>query len=169
LEFPAVGYSGRKSKLEVTILIEIGSKAPAFSAMTDAGEKVALKDFKGKKVVLYFYPRDLTPGCTTEACDFRDHHIQLKKRGVVVLGVSKDDVATHVKFREKHDLNFPLLADTDGVICEKYGVWQEKSLYGKKFKGIVRTTFVIDEEGRIAHVFPKVRVKEHVAKLLELL
>jgi peroxiredoxin Q/BCP len=150
-------------------LIEVGKKAPPFSALTDAGKRIALKDFKGKKVVLYFYPRDLTPGCTTEACDFRDHHVQLKKRGVVVIGVSRDEVATHEKFRDKHELNFPLVADTDGEICEKYGVWQEKSLYGKKFMGIVRSTFVIDEDGRIAHVFPKVRVKGHVAELLELL
>ncbi len=151
------------------LLIEIGKKAPAFSALSDRGEKISLADFKGKKVILYFYPRDLTPGCTTEACDFRDQMGRLKTLGVVVLGVSRDDVATHEKFRDKYELNFPLLADVDGKICEKYGVWQEKSMYGKKSMGIVRSTFVIDEAGTIAHIFPKVQVKGHVDEIMAIL
>lgn len=147
--------------------IKEGKKAPSFTAVDDNGKKVSLKDFAGKKVVLYFYPKDMTPGCTTEACDFRDSMTKLKRKKVAVLGVSRDSQARHEKFRDKYDLNFPLLVDEDGKICEKYGVWQEKSLYGKKFMGIVRSTFIIDSEGKIAKHYPKVKVKGHVDQILE--
>ncbi len=143
-----------------------GAKAPAFTLVSDSGEKVSLADFKGKTVILYFYPKDLTPGCTQQACDFRDMSALLKKKKAVVLGVSKDPVATHGKFKDKHELNFPLLADEDGKVCQAYGVWQEKSLYGRKFMGIVRTTFVIRPDGVIGKIYPKVKVKDHVASVL---
>jgi thioredoxin-dependent peroxiredoxin len=146
-----------------------GGKAPAFTAETDTGEQVSLKDFKGKPVVLYFYPKDMTPGCTPEACDFRDSFARLKKLGVTVLGVSKDSASSHQKFKDKHDLPFTLLADTDGELCKSYGVWQEKSLYGRKFMGIVRSTFVIGPDQKILKIFPKVKVKGHVDELIELL
>ena len=149
--------------------LEAGRKAPLFTLPDDNGEKVALKDLKGKKVILYFYPKDMTPGCTTEACDFRDVRAKLSRKNTVVLGVSRDPVEKHQKFRDKYQLNFPLLSDENGKVCEKYGVWQEKQLYGKKFMGIVRTTYLIDENGKIEHVFEKVRVKGHSAKVLELL
>lgn len=147
-------------------MLEVGDKAPAFSLEDDQGKKVSLKDFGGQPVILYFYPKDLTPGCTTEACDFRDAAPKLKKRKIQVLGVSRDPVTQHGKFRDKHDLNFPLLADVDGKVCEAYGVWKEKSLYGRKFMGIERTTFVIDGKGKIAHVFRKVKVAGHVEAAL---
>lgn len=143
-----------------------GAKAPAFALADDTGKTVSLSDFKGKKVVLYFYPKDSTPGCTTEACDFRDNLNRLTKTGAVVLGVSADSVASHKKFKEKQGLNFPLLSDPDRKAIEAYGVWQEKSLYGRKFMGIVRSTFVIGEDGRIAKVFPKVKVAGHVDEVL---
>jgi thioredoxin-dependent peroxiredoxin len=146
-----------------------GSKAPAFKLESDSGEKIALADFAGKTVVLYFYPKDLTPGCTTEACDFRDNLTRLKRAGAVVLGVSKDTVALHTKFKTKHSLTFPLLSDPDGKVCEAYGVWQEKSLYGRKFMGIVRTTFVIGPDRKIVRIFDKVKVNGHVDAVLEAL
>lgn len=144
-----------------------GDRAPAFSLLSDTGETVSLRDFKGRDVVLFFYPKDATPGCTTEACDFRDSLARFSKLKVAVLGVSKDSVESHRKFKEKQGLNFPLLSDTDGKACEAYGVWQEKSLYGRKFMGIVRTTLVIGGDGRIRKVFPKVKVGGHVAAVLE--
>jgi peroxiredoxin Q/BCP len=145
----------------------IGKKAPAFSLKDQFGQKISLKDFLGKVVVLYFYPKDATPGCTQEACDFQDSLVQLKKSGAIVLGVSKDSVESHEKFAEKQGLSFSLLSDPEGQICEKYGVWKEKSLYGRKFMGIERTTFVIDRVGKIFEVFEKVKVKGHVAEVLE--
>jgi thioredoxin-dependent peroxiredoxin len=148
-------------------MLEEGKNAPAFSVKADDGKKVALKDFKGKTVILYFYPKDMTPGCTTQACDFRDFQATLKKKKAVVLGVSKDPIDRHLKFKEKYDLPFPLLSDEDGKLCEKYGVWQEKKLYGKSFMGIVRSTFVIDPEGKIQKIYPNVKVKGHVEKVLE--
>ncbi|MBI3543967.1 MAG: thioredoxin-dependent thiol peroxidase [Deltaproteobacteria bacterium] len=147
-------------------MLKEGDKAPAFQLESDSGEKVALKDFKGKTVILYFYPKDLTPGCTQQACDFRDAAAAIKKKKAVVLGVSKDPVASHGKFRDKHSLTFPLLADVDGKVCGAYGVWQEKSLYGRKFMGIVRTTFVIGGDGRIQKIYPKVKANGHVAQVL---
>ncbi len=147
-------------------MLKEGSKAPAFKLESEKGP-VALKDFKGKTVVLYFYPKDLTPGCTVQACDFRDNLAKVKKAGAVVLGVSKDPIEKHGRFREKYELNFPLLSDEDGKVCKAYGVWQEKSLYGRKFMGIVRTTFVIDPAGKIKKIFPKVKVAGHADAVLE--
>lgn len=148
-------------------MLKEGDRAPAFNVVADSGEKIALKGLKGKPVVIYFYPKDMTPGCTQESCDFRDDYSAFKRAGAVVLGVSKDPIESHKKFKDKHSLPFPLLADTDGKMCEAYGVWQEKSLYGRKFMGIVRTTFVVGPDGRIAKVFPKVKVKGHVAEVLD--
>lgn len=147
-------------------MLKQGDKAPDFTATTDGGKTVKLKDFRGKKVVLYFYPKDNTPGCTQEACDFRDSMTRFRRKGVVVLGVSPDSVKSHEKFKAKFDLPFPLLADEDHGIAEAYGVWQEKSMYGRKYMGIVRSTFVIDEKGKIAEVHQKVKVKGHVDQLL---
>jgi len=149
--------------------LKVGQKAPDFTVMDDKGEKVKLADLKGKKVVLYFYPKDDTPGCTKEACAFRDGIDRIKKSGAVVLGVSADSVESHKKFKNKFDLNFPLLADTEKKMIEAYGVWKEKSMYGKKYMGIERTTFVIDENGKIAHIFPKVKVDQHYDEVLEAL
>jgi peroxiredoxin Q/BCP len=150
-------------------MAEVGKVAPAFTLESDAGEKVSLKDFKGKKVILYFYPKDLTPGCTQEACDFRDSISRISRAGAVVIGISKDSVASHQKFKTKHDLPFILLSDSEGEICEAYGVWQEKSLYGRKFMGIVRSTFIVDERGKISRAFHKVKVKGHVEEILSAL
>ena len=146
-----------------------GSKAPAFSLRADTGKTYALADLKGKKVVLYFYPKDDTEGCTVEACEFRDHWAAVRKAGAVVLGVSPDGVPSHGKFRKKYELPFPLLADEDHAVAERYGVWGEKSMFGRKYFGVRRTTFVIDEVGRIARVFERVRPKGHAAQVLEAL
>ncbi len=150
-------------------MLKAGDRAPAFTLESDSGEKVSLKDFKGQTVVLYFYPKDSTPGCTTEACDFRDSQKALKKNKAVVLGVSKDSVESHRKFKAKQGLNFPLLSDPAGKVCEAYGVWKEKTLYGRKFMGIERTTFVIDPTGKIQKIYPKVKVKGHVEAVIEAL
>lgn len=147
-------------------MLKVGDKAPAFKLPTADGDEVALKDLKGKTVVLYFYPKDMTPGCTQQACDFRDASSKAKKKNVVVLGVSRDSRERHGKFREKYELNFPLLADEGGEVCKAYGVWKEKSLYGRKFMGIERTTFVIDPAGKIAKIYPKVKVNGHVEAVL---
>ena len=128
-----------------------------------------LADLRGRTVVLYFYPKDDTPGCTKEACEFRDHSRSLNKTGAVVLGVSPDSVESHKRFREKYGLDFQLLADTDHKVAEAYGVWQRKSMYGRKYWGIVRTTFVINEKGRIARIFQKVKPAGHAAEVLEVL
>jgi peroxiredoxin Q/BCP len=149
-------------------MLQEGKKAPAFALPNQNGEKVQLKDFLGKKLVLYFYPRDSTPGCTTEALGFRDAQKKLEKLNAAVLGVSKDSAASHCKFIEKQGLKFDLLTD-DGTVLAKYGAWGEKSLYGKKSLGILRTTVVIDEEGVVRKVFPKVRVNGHVDAVLEAL
>lgn len=146
-----------------------GQKAPDFTLESSEGGKVKLSSLRGKKVVLYFYPRDNTPGCTREACAFRDGLARLRRRGAVVLGVSTDSLASHEKFAGKYDLNFPLLADTDKKVVEKYGAWQEKNMYGKKSMGIVRSTFLIDEEGKIFRIFPRVRVDGHFEEVLEAL
>ena len=146
--------------------IKEGNKAPDFTALDQNGRKVKLSSFKGKKnIVLYFYPKDMTPGCTTQACDFRD---QLKKfKNTVILGVSIDSQERHQKFIEKYDLPFTLLADTDKKVVQKYGVWQEKKLYGKPFMGVVRTTFLIDKTGTVKKIFPKVKVKTHIEEVLK--
>ena len=146
-----------------------GDKAPEFTSKDQNGNTVSLADFKGKKVVLYFYPKDSTPGCTAEACDFRDNYQGLKSQGIEVLGVSIDDEKSHQKFITKYDLPFTLLADTDKSIVEAYGVWGEKSMYGKKYMGTNRTTFIIDEEGNIAHIITKVDTKAPTAQVLELI
>lgn len=140
----------------------VNKKAPAFSLQDQDGKTHALKDFLGKKVLLYFYPKDDTPGCTKEACNFRDRLNELKKHGVQVLGVSCDSVATHKKFAEKYQLNFPLLADVDKTVVEKYGVWVEKSMYGKKYMGIQRDSFLIDERGTVVKHYVKVKPDRHV-------
>lgn len=147
--------------------VEPGSKAPDFTLPADDGSKVKLSALRGKPVVLYFYPKDDTPGCTKEACAFRDQKKPLAKLGAEVLGVSADDVASHVKFRDKFELNFPLLADTDHKVAEKYGAWREKNLYGKISMGIQRSTFLIDREGRIARVWKKVNVDGHDEAVIE--
>ena len=146
--------------------VEAGDKAPDFSAITDGGGKFKLSDFKGKNIILYFYPKDDTPGCTKQACGFRDAKPNFSKAKAVVLGVSKDSVARHDKFKNKYDLNFPLLSDEDGKICEKYGTWIEKSLYGRKYMGIDRATFLIDGKGVVRHVWHKVKVPGHVEEVL---
>jgi peroxiredoxin Q/BCP len=150
-------------------MLEVGKKAPAFSLPSSSGKKLSLKDFAGKKLVLYFYPKDNTPGCTLEAQEFRDASAKLQKLGAAVLGVSKDSLASHAKFTEKQALNFPLLSDEDGAVLESYGAWGEKNMYGKKMLGIIRTTVVIDEKGVVRKVFSGVRVKGHVDKVLEAL
>ncbi len=143
-------------------MIEAGKKAPAFHLESSDGGKVKLTDFAGKVVILYFYPRDNTPGCTVEAEGFRDAMPALKKLGAVVLGVSKDTIASHCKFRDKYSLNFPLLTDAEGKVMEAYGAWGDKVLYGKKLKGVIRSTVVIGKDGKIVKHWPKVSVKGHV-------
>src|SRR5215510_12216052 len=142
-------------------MIEAGKKAPAFTLESSDGGKVKLADLAGKVVVLYFYPRDNTPGCTVEAEGFRDAVPALKKLGAVVLGVSQDSIASHCKFRDKYSLNFPLLSDADGKVLEAYGAWGDKVLYGKKSKGIIRSTVLIGKDGKVVKHWPKVTVKGH--------
>jgi thioredoxin-dependent peroxiredoxin len=146
-------------------MLKAGDKAPAFSLPADSGETISLKDLKGKPVVLYFYPKDDTSGCTVEACEFRDRWSEVKKSGAVVLGVSPDGVASHQKFKKKFSLPFPLLADEDHAVAEAYGAWGEKSMYGRKYQGILRSTFLI-RDGKIVHVFPKVKPQGHAAEVL---
>jgi thioredoxin-dependent peroxiredoxin len=147
-------------------LLEVGAKAPAFTATDQDGRTVKLSDFKGRRVVLYFYPKDDTPGCTTEACGIRDSYAEFERRGVAVLGVSPDSTASHRKFADKFTLPFTLLADTDKAIVEAYGVWGEKKLYGRAYMGTLRVTYLIDEKGRIEAVWPKVSPKSHAADIL---
>jgi thioredoxin-dependent peroxiredoxin len=147
-----------------------GKKAPAFEVVDENGNKVTLKNLlAGGSLVLYFYPKDMTPGCTTEACSFRDSIAAIKKAGAQVVGVSADSSASHQKFIGKHDLNFKLLADTENKITKAYGIYQKKSLYGREFMGIVRSTFIIDREGIVRKVFPKVKVTGHTEEVLEAL
>ena len=148
-------------------MVSVGKAAPAFSVNDQDGKKVKLSNFKGRKVVLYFYPRDMTPGCTTEACEFRDDSPKLTDLNAVILGVSPDTEKSHQKFREKYDLNFTLLADPQHELAEKYGVWKEKNMYGKKVWGIARTTFIIDEEGKVAKIFEKVKPEGHSVEVRE--
>ncbi|MQR96165.1 thioredoxin-dependent thiol peroxidase [Fictibacillus phosphorivorans] len=147
--------------------IETGSKAPDFKLPASNGEEVALTDFKGKNVVLYFYPKDMTPGCTTQACDFRDRHEDFKKQNTVILGVSPDPLTRHDKFIEKHGLPFILLADEEHKAAELYDVWKLKKNFGKEYMGIERSTFIIDGEGNIAKEYRKVKVKDHVEEALK--
>ena len=146
---------------------EVGEKAPDFDSIDQDGKKISLKQFKGKTIVLYFYPKDNTPGCTKEACSLRDRHSTFKKKNVVILGVSKDSENSHQGFIEKYDLPFTLIADTDKKVQMAYDVWQEKSLYGKKYMGTVRTTFIISPEQKIAFVFNKVDCPNHSEEVLE--
>ena len=147
--------------------IEAGSRAPDFTLPTDTGEQVKLSELRGQPVVLYFYPKDDTPGCTKEACAFRDRHQELEKLGAKVLGVSPDDVASHEKFRDKFQLNFPLLADADHKVADQYGAWREKNMYGKKSMGIQRSTYLIDRDGNVSRVWKKVSVDGHDAEVIE--
>jgi len=147
-------------------MLEAGAKAPRFKLPSDEGRTVSLDDLKGKKIVLYFYPKDDTSGCTAQACEFRDNWKSVQAAGAVVLGVSPDGVTSHGKFKAKYQLPFPLLADEDHAVAEAYGAWGEKSMYGRKYHGILRTTFVIGADGRIVKVFQKVKPKGHAAEVL---
>ncbi|SEG17023.1 thioredoxin-dependent thiol peroxidase [Algoriphagus boritolerans] len=147
--------------------LEVGQLAPDFTAKIETGETIKLSDYKGKKVILYFYPKDATPGCTAQACNLRDNYEALQKAGYVVLGISSDAEKSHQKFIEKQSLPFSLIADTDLKVHEAYGTWVEKSMYGRKYMGTARTTFVIDEQGKIAEVIEKVDTKNHTAQILK--
>ncbi len=148
-------------------MLKIGDKAPDFEANDTNGKAIKLSDFKGKTVILYFYPKDDTPGCTVEACSFRDDFALFKKKNTIILGVSMDDQKSHKKFTDKYNLPFPLLTDNDHKICDLYSAYGEKSMYGRKYMGIMRTTFIIDKEGIIKSIFEKVSVSGHSKELLE--
>ena len=148
-------------------MLKVGNKAPDFTLPSNEDAEVSLKDYRGKKVVLYFYPKDDTSGCTKEACSFRDNLARVKRKGAVIFGVSADSVTSHQKFIDKYDLTFPLLSDESKEMIKAYGVWKEKSFMGRKYMGIERTTFIIDEQGKIAHIFPKVSVEGHTEEVLE--
>lgn len=154
---------------EIELKLKVGDLAPTFSAATNGGSRASLADFKGKQVILYFYPRDDTPGCAKEACAFRDHFAEFKKKGAVVLGVSVDPVKAHDKFVEKFRLPFALLADEDKQIVQAYGVWGRKSFMGRKYMGTHRVTFLIGPDGRIKNIWPKVRPAEHAEEVLSTL
>ena len=146
---------------------EAGEQAPDFAGRTQDGDEVKLSDYRGRKVALYFYPKDDTPGCTKQACNLRDNYSDLLNEGIAVIGVSGDDVDSHAKFAEKFELPFPLVADPDHDILNSYGVWRQRNMYGRKFMGTQRTTFLIDEEGKIVHVFKKPNVTEHSSEVRE--
>lgn len=149
--------------------LEPGRKAPAFTLVSDSGEKVKLSDLAGSPVVLYFYPKDDTPGCTREACNFRDRLGEITKLGAKVIGISPDDTTRHGKFRDKYSLNFPLLSDPDHKVAEKYGAWREKNMYGKKSMGIQRSTYLIGPDGKVARVWKNVRVDGHDQQVIDAL
>jgi peroxiredoxin Q/BCP len=161
-------HSDTDYKLQRDVM-NIGDKAPELLGKDENGREIRLSDFKGKKLVLYFYPKDMTSGCTAEACSFRDKLGEINDAGYSVVGVSVDDAAKHVKFKEKYELNFPLIADVDKTLVEQFGVWQEKSMYGRKYMGTVRTTFIINEEGIIENIIgPKqIKTKIHAEQILE--
>ncbi len=161
--------SSKEKKKEMTGGLKVGSRAPAFSLPNEKGEVVKLSELRGKTIVLFFYPKDDTSGCTKEACSFRDGLQAIRKKGAVVLGVSADSVSSHQKFSQKHALNFPLLSDESKAMIQAYGVWKEKSMYGRKYMGIERTTVLIAKDGTISHVFPKVKVEGHYQEVLEAL
>lgn len=167
LRFKLCKFTDNKITKSMAQLKE-GMKAPLFEGTDQHGKKIKLEDFTGKKVVLYFYPKDDTPGCTAEACNLRDNYNQLLKKGYAVIGVSMDSEKSHIKFAEKYSLPFPLIADISKKIISDYGVWKEKSLYGKTFLGIARTTFVIDEKGIIEEIISKVDTKNHTDQILNL-
>jgi len=148
-------------------MLKPGDKAPDFTLVADDGSKVSLKDLKGKKVILYFYPKDDTSGCTKEACDFRDNIKIFKKKNAIIIGVSKDNTRSHTKFKKKFGLPFTLLSDENLDMLKAYDVWQEKSMYGKKYMGIVRTTYIIDEKGKIKDIFNKINVEGHIDEILK--
>lgn len=148
--------------------VQEGKKAPNFKLPSTEGKEVSLSDFKNEQaVVLYFYPKDNTPGCTQESCDFRDSYKKFKSKGAVILGVSADSLQSHAKFQEKFELPFPLLSDESKEMLKDYGVWKEKSMYGKKYMGIERTTIIIDKQGKVAKIFPKVKVTGHIGEVFE--
>jgi len=149
--------------------LKIGDKAPDFSLISDQNKLVSLKDLRGKKIVLYFYPKDNTPGCTREACDFRDAICDFQSEQIEIIGISKDHPEKHQQFKQKFNLPFTLLADTQGTTCEAYGIFKKKSLFGKSFLGIQRTTFLIDEQGIIQAIWPNVKVTGHIEKILKTL
>ena len=149
--------------------LEAGQKAPAFSGKTQEGKTVKLADYKGKVLAIYFYPQDDTPTCTVQACNLRDNFALLKKHGVEVIGISPDDVGSHKKFEEKYDLPFSLVADPDKKIIDAYGVWGEKNMYGKKYMGLKRTTFLVGEDGTILHIFKKPKSKQHAEEIIKVL
>lgn len=149
------------------ITLKPGDVAPAFEGKDQNGQTIKLSDYSGKKVVLYFYPKDATPGCTAQACNLRDNYGALQSKGYIVIGVSQDSEKSHQKFIEKQSLPFPLIADTDHKVHELYGTWGEKSMYGKKYMGTLRTTFVIDENGKIEEVIEKVNTKDHTSQILK--
>ena len=151
------------------MILKEGDKAPDFSLQDDSGKEISLKNFQGKKVVLYFYPKDDTPGCTKEACDFRDTIKDFKAKNVVVYGVSRDSLESHHKFKEKYSLPFPLLSDPEVKLAESYGAWGEKNMYGKKTMGIIRSTFVIDEKGKIQKIYRNVKAEGHAEQVLNFL
>jgi peroxiredoxin Q/BCP len=148
-------------------MLNIGEPAPDFTLTSDTQETITLSKLKGQKVVLYFYPKDNTSGCTRQACDVRDSWDAIKAKGAKIIGISKDPLKSHAKFRENHQLNFPLLSDEKGEVCEKYGTWIEKSMYGRKYMGIDRATFIIDENGIVSHIWRKVKVPGHIKEVLE--
>jgi peroxiredoxin Q/BCP len=150
-------------------MLKVGNKAPEFSLPANNGKRVRLRDFRGKNVVLYFYPKDETPGCTREACSFQEQLSALSEKGAIVLGVSADSVESHRAFAQHYGLTFLLLSDESKTVLKKYGVWKKKTMFGKTFMGIERTTFLIDAQGRIARVFPRVRVETHVEEVLRTL
>lgn len=149
--------------------LRIGDPAPSFSLPTDEGKTLTLSDLLGKKVIIYFYPKDATPGCTKEACSFRDYKLNFDKKNTFIIGISKDSVKSHEKFKEKEGLNFTLVSDETGEVCQAYGVWAEKSMYGRKYFGIDRSTFLIDEKGKIEKIWRGVSVPGHVEEVLETL
>lgn len=152
---------------EVTTMPEVGQPAPSFEGTTQDGTTVRLEDYRGRRLALYFYPKDDTPGCTKQACNLRDHYRDLLEAGIAVVGVSPDPVDSHEAFADKYELPFPLLADPEHEILEAYGVWGARSLYGRRFMGVKRTTFLIDEEGIVRHVFKRPKVSEHTQEILE--
>jgi peroxiredoxin Q/BCP len=147
--------------------LKVGSKAPAFKGKDQDGNSISLSDFKGKKLIVFFYPKDNTPGCTAEACSLRDNYALLQKNGFELLGISVDDEKSHQKFITKHSLPFPLLADTDQKVVNAFGVWVEKSMYGRTYMGTARKTFIIDEEGKISNIIEKVDTKDHANQILD--
>ena len=150
-------------------MLEVGTKAPEFMLPDQNGKMHSLKDYKGKKIILYFYPKDNTPGCTAEACSLSNGYSQLKRAGYALLGVSKDSAASHVKFAAKYELPFPLIADVDHVLQDAFGVWREKKMAGRTYMGTVRTTFIVNAEGVVTHIIDKVNTKDHSNQILDIL